>query len=127
MSSTTTTTEKVEDNVKFDGNLRLNSMTTAMIVYWLLPVLCIAILSRFAVDSGPVFLPKRSRSIPFSMYPQVSPNGNSGPPAVQKQHNRAEPAKKTKESVETFSFLSNKPKSYQEVRSVHNTKETFGT
>jgi hypothetical protein len=81
-------------------------MTVALLVYWVLPVLIFAIGSRFVVYTGPA----------------VQPLGQSKPVALnmEKMHSQATPAptpkKEGRKSTPMPTLLSNKPTSYQEVR-----------
>ncbi len=97
-----------------------NSMPISVGVFWILPMLFIATLTRFAVDTGPSFLPQQSRPISLTF--------DEGTPTLPRknklQRDVADDTKtsasssvkaKTSSPKEPSSFLSNKPFSYQEV------------
>jgi hypothetical protein len=117
MSSTST--EKL--TVKSDETLRLNSMSFSVTIYWLLPMLCIAVVSRFAVDTGPTVLPQQSRPVTVNL--NHGPSISNVPPQqreslVTPSANEGTTKRRTKESEASMPYLSNKPYSYQEVSTV---------
>ena len=129
MSSTARAEEKVEAAVNHNiddspPRLPLNSMSVSITIYWLLPMLCIAIMSRFAVDTGPAFPLQPSRPISIKM----SPQGGSGTTTTTvtssrtstvsptPQRDTAQRATKDKGDTSTPLILANKPYSYQEVK-----------
>ena len=129
MSSTARAEEKVAAAVNHNiddspPRLPLNSMSVSITIYWLLPMLCIAIMSRFAVDTGPAFPLQPSRPISIKM----SPQGGSGTTTTTvtssrtstvsptPQRDTAQRATKDKGDTSTPLILANKPYSYQEVK-----------
>jgi predicted lipid-binding transport protein (Tim44 family) len=91
-------------------NEPINSVSLSVGVFWILPMLCIAVLTRFAVDTGPSFhQPQASRP--------VSLNFDGGDQAPPKKASSAK-VKSSSDALPDESsskFLSNKPFSYKEV------------
>ena len=94
------------------------SISNSVLLYWVLPVLLIATMSRFAVDTGPPD-PIQAQPRPVSFTPK---KGSSGP-ASYPTNNNVYPStsdydsgsKPTKAPSAMPSLLSNKPTSYQDV------------
>ena len=107
--------------------LPLNSMSVSITIYWLLPMLCIAIMSRFAVDTGPAFRPQTSRPISINMGPQggatttksTSTSSRTSTVSPTPRRDTAQRDTKDKGDTSTSLFLANKPYSYQEVRKLY--------
>jgi hypothetical protein len=89
------------------------SITNSILVYWVLPVLFIAALSRFAVDTGPA-IPIQDPPRPVSFKPnegEPTSNPPNDPPSFYDDSDRPTGAP----SPTTMpSSLRNKPSSYQE-------------
>lgn len=94
----------------------LNSVPLSVGIFWILPMLCIAILTRFAVDTGPAFLPHQSRpvSLSFDGGEQAAPKKAAAPPIVD-ETSSSKSSPHTSPDGSSSAFLSNKPFSYQEV------------
>lgn len=88
-----------------------DSVSTAVIVFWIIPVVSIAILTRFAVDTTP--------PAPLSHSRPISINFDQNPASrkAQTRTPRNEPATSTKRSrpPPKSPILGNKPTSYKEV------------
>lgn len=93
-----------------------NSVPLSVGIFWILPMLCIAILTRFAVDTGPAFLPHQSRpvSLSFDGGEQAAPKKAAAPPIVD-ETSSSKSSPHTSPDGSSSAFLSNKPFSYQEV------------
>lgn len=114
-------TEDPQKRNSHDG-MSSHAMPLAVGVFWILPMLLIATLTRFAVDSGPSFLPQQSRPISLSFDERTTaiPNTESPQRARATDRESSPPSVQATNSKETTqpSFLSNKPFSYQEVRTI---------
>lgn len=109
MSTDESNKEKSCDGIPSD------SIPLAVGVLWILPLLIIAALTRFAIDNGPSFLPQQSRPISVA-FDQAAPSMPS--PSRLQPSSRLPSQGPSKEPTIEFSspLLSNKPFSYQEVR-----------
>jgi hypothetical protein len=117
----TMSSSKIEKpSIQSDEGLRSNSMPLSIAVYWLLPMLCIAVMSRMAVDTGSAFLPHQSRPVTANMNKNHDGTGPNVPLTTRESLVSA-PVKagkdmqSTQESGEFTLYLANKPYSYQEV------------
>ena len=91
-----------------------NSVTLSVGVFWILPMLCIAILSRFAVDTGPPFVPNPSRPVSLS-FDGAEQATRPTPRTVETSSPTSVPSSEVSKDKISSLFLSNKPFSYQEV------------
>ena len=103
--------------------LPLNSMSVSIAIYWLLPMLCIAVMSRFAVDTGPAFQLHPSRPISIKLGPQggsgtttAATSSRTSTVSPTPRRDTAQRTTKDKGDTSPSLFLANKPHSYQEVK-----------
>lgn len=102
------------------------NVTWSVMIYWIFPVLVVAIVSRFSVDSGPSFLPSSKTSIPLKS-PTVAPLGGARttapsytpPPSAPYSSPTSQPSGKNvtpnSNRGSSAEYLANKPIDYQEV------------
>ena len=81
-----------------------HSLTASVFVCWIIPVLVIALFSRFAVDTGPLLPPK----------PKPMNLGNAAKPSPNKISTT--PTKPSRAPAQIPTLLADKPTSYKEVR-----------
>ena len=86
------------------------SMAIALFVCWILPVVLIAVASRFAVNDGPAVKPQKSRPVSLNLEELRKKNSKS---SAAKASSRIQA---TPDS--TPASLADKPTSYKEVRMV---------
>jgi hypothetical protein len=91
------------------------SVSISVFVCWIVPVLLVATLTRFAVHTGPAFRPPPSRPVPLNLYDAKakSPASNVSPTNVPTKSPRDN--KPRKAPVEMPTVLADKPTGYQEV------------
>lgn len=89
------------------------SVTRPLLFYWILPVLILAIVSRFAVYDGPAVKPppaSKPATLDYSEMRKENKKMNAPvPPAPKKSNSKSSP-------TSSPTMLSSKPSSYQEVR-----------
>jgi len=105
-----------DSRARNDVGITSNSMHTSIGVYWVVPMLCVAALSRFAVDTGPPFAPQQTRPISVNFASDIgvaSPQTSLTEHVIQDEEEEAAITNLEQEYLE--SYLSNKPVGYREV------------
>jgi hypothetical protein len=90
------------------------SVTVSVFVCWIVPVILIAALTRFAVDTGPAFLPPASKPVTLDL--DATKTSSSTPLPTTTQGPTKSPRKAPSESQAQAPTVLDKPSSYQEVR-----------
>jgi hypothetical protein len=120
MSNNDTSASARSSIVKGEANMeeecyKQPSVSISVFVCWIVPVLLVATLTRFAVHTGPAFRPPPSTPVPLNLYdaktksptPNVSPTNVPTKSPSDKKHRKA--------PVEMPTVLADKPTGYQEV------------
>jgi hypothetical protein len=95
------------------GTVGEPSVSISVFVYWIVPVMLIAALTRFVVDTGPAFrpLPSKPMSLSFDDVKSTTPTPQPSAANIPISTDKAP----RKSPSEMPSLLTDKPTSYQEV------------